>query len=498
MQSRTFAQAFRQEWLSNVRGDMLAGIVVALALIPEALAFSIIAGVDPKVGLYAAFSIAVVSAIAGGRPGMISAATGAVALVIASLVKAHGVEYVLAAGILAGLLQIGAGYLRLGALMRFVSRSVVTGFVNALAILIFLAQLPQLQGGAWYAYAMVAGGLGTIYLLPRVTRAVPSPLVCIVVMTAISMALQLDLRTVGDMGSFPDELPVFALPHVPFSLDTLGIIFPYSVSIAVVGLLESLMTASIVDDFTDTASDKNRECRGQGCANIVAGFLGGMPGCAMIGQTVINLKSGGRGRLSTFVAGAFLLVLVVFLAPWVRQIPMAALVAVMVMVSISTFDWRSVARLRTHPKSSSVVMVATVIAVVTTHNLAIGVGLGVLLSAVFFADKARRILTVSSTLDEATQARHYAVRGQVFFASSEAFVAEFDFREPVQAVRLDLSHAHFWDITAIEALDRIVHKFRRNGIAVDIVGLNRASATMIEKYATHDKAAGATGAELSH
>jgi len=501
MHSRTFAQAFREEWFSNVRGDMLAGIVVALALIPEALAFSIIAGVDPKVGLYAAFSIAVVSAIAGGRPGMISAATGAVALVIASLVKAHGVEYVLAAGILAGLLQIGAGYLRLGALMRFVSRSVVTGFVNALAILIFLAQLPQLQGGAWYAYAMVAGGLGIIYLLPRLTRAVPSPLVCIVVMTAISMALQLDLRTVGDMGSFPDELPGFALPQVPLSLDTLRIIFPYSVSIAVVGLLESLMTASIVDDFTDTASDKNRECRGQGCANIVAGFLGGMPGCAMIGQTVINLKSGGRGRLSTFVAGAFLLVLVVFLAPWVRQIPMAALVAVMVMVSISTFDWRSVARLRTNPKSSSVVMVATVIAVVSTHNLAIGVGLGVLLSAVFFTEKARRILTVSSTLDAATQARHYVVRGQVFFASSEAFVAEFDFREPIQAVRLDLSHAHFWDITAIEALDRIVHKFRRNGIAVDISGLNRASATMIEKYATHDKAAGgagAAGAELSH
>lgn len=500
MQSRTFTQAFRAEWLSNVRGDLLAGIVVALALIPEALAFSIIAGVDPKVGLYAAFSIAVVSAIAGGRPGMISAATGAVALVIASLVKAHGVEYVLAAGILAGLLQIGAGYLRLGALMRFVSRSVVTGFVNALAILIFLAQLPQLQGGNWYAYAMVAGGLGIIYLLPRLTRAVPSPLVCIVVMTAISMALQLDLRTVGDMGSFPDELPVFALPQVPFSLDTLRIIFPYSVSIAVVGLLESLMTASIVDDFTDTTSDKNRECRGQGCANIVAGFLGGMPGCAMIGQTVINLKSGGRGRLSTFVAGAFLLVLVVFLAPWVRQIPMAALVAVMVMVSISTFDWRSVARLRTNPKSSSVVMVATVVAVVTTHNLAIGVGLGVLLSAVFFADKARRILSVSSTIDAATQTRHYAVRGQVFFASSEAFVGEFDFREPVQAVRLNLSHAHFWDITAIEALDRIVHKFRRNGIAVDIVGLNRASATMIEKYATHDKdgATGAAGAGLSH
>ncbi|OZI34191.1 sodium-independent anion transporter [Bordetella genomosp. 10] len=479
---------FREEWFSNVRADILAGIVVALALIPEALAFSIIAGVDPQVGLYAAFSIAVVSAIAGGRPGMISAATGAVALLVSDLVKTHGVQYLLLAGILAGVLQIAAGYLKLGSLMRFVSRSVITGFVNALAILIFLAQISQLQNAAWYVYVMVAGGLAIIYLLPRFTKAVPSPLVCIVVLTAISMALHLQLRTVGDMGAFPNRLPILALPQVPWSLETLRIVFPYSASIAVVGLLESLMTASIVDDFTDTSSDKNRECRGQGCANIVAGFLGGMPGCAMIGQTVINLKSGGRGRLSTFVAGAFLLVLVVFLGPWVRQIPMAALVAVMIMVSISTFDWRSLVKLRTNPKTSSVVMLATVAAVVSTGNLAIGVGLGVLLSAVFFTEKARRILSVDSTLDEQADERRYIVRGQVFFASSEALVSEFDFKESVRSVHLDLSHAHFWDITAIEALDRIVDKFRRNGIAVDISGLNRASATMIEKYATHDKA----------
>lgn len=479
--------SLREEWFSNIRGDILAGIVVALALIPEALAFSIIAGVEPKVGLYAAFSIAVVASIAGGRPGMISAATGAVALLIGSLVKNHGVEYVLAAGILAGLLQIGAGYLGLGSLMRFVSRSVITGFVNALAILIFLAQLPQLQQGSTYVYAMVAGGLAIIYLVPRLTKAVPSPLICIIVLTALSMLLHLDLPTVGDMGAFPDELPVLALPEVPFSLDTLSIIFPYSVSIALVGLLESLMTASIVDDYTDTSSSKNRECRGQGCANIVAGFLGGMPGCAMIGQTVINLKSGGRGRLSTFVAGALLLVLVVFLGPWVREIPMAALVAVMIMVSISTFDWGSIVRLKTNPKSSSLVMLATVAAVVFTSNLAIGVGLGVLLSALFFADKARRILTVESTIDAPTGQRRYIVRGQVFFASSEALVSEFDFKEAVSSVRLDLSHAHFWDITAIEALDRIVHKFRRNGIAVETTGLNRASATMIEKYATHTR-----------
>jgi len=485
--------SLRNEWFSNVRADILAGIVVALALIPEALAFSIIAGVDPKVGLYAAFSIAVVSAIAGGRPGMISAATGAVALVIASLVKTHGVEYVLATGVLAGLLQIAAGLLRLGALMRFVSRSVITGFVNALAILIFLAQLPQLHGLPTYAYGLVAGGLAIIYLLPRLTRAVPSPLICIIVLTAISMALRLDLPTVGGMGEFPDQLPVIGFPQVPLTFETLRIIFPYAAAVAVVGLLESLMTAAIVDDFTDTPSDKNRECRGQGIANIVAGFLGGMPGCAMIGQTVINIKSGGRGRLSTFVAGAFLLVLVVFLGPWVRQIPMVALVAVMIMVSLSTFSWRSLSNLRSHPKSSSFVMLATVAAVVATGNLAIGVGIGVLLSALFFASKVQRVLAVESSLDETSGERRYVVRGQVFFASSESFVSEFDFKEPVRAVRLDLSHAHFWDITAIEAFDRIVHKFRRNGVEVEVSGLNRASTTMIEKYATHDKA----GATLS-
>lgn len=481
-------RSLREEWFFNIRGDVLAGIVVALALIPEALAFSIIAGVEPKVGLYAAFSIAVVSAIAGGRPGMISAATGAVALLIGSLVQNHGVEYILAAGILAGVLQIGAGYLKLGALMRFVSRSVVTGFINALAILIFLTQLPHLYDAPTAVYVMTLAGLAILYLLPRLTKAIPSPLVCIIFLTAVSMALQLDIPKVGDMGALPDELPFFSLPAVPFSLETLQIIFPYSISIALVGLLESLLTASLVDDYTDTPSDKNKECRGQGYSNIVAGFLGGMPGCAMIGQTIINLKSGGRGRLSTFIAGALMLILVVFLGPLVDQIPMAALVAVMIMVSIATFDWRSVASLKTNPSSSSVVMISTVMAVVLTDNLAIGVGLGVLLSAIFFTEKARRVLIVSSSLEPNTRQRRYVVHGQVFFASSEALIAEFDFKEPIQSVSLDLSHAHFWDITAIDALDRIVEKFRRNNIDITLHGLNRASATMIEKYGTHDKA----------
>jgi SulP family sulfate permease len=477
----------REEWFSNVRNDLLAGIVVALALIPEALAFSIIAGVDPQVGLYAAFVIAVVSAIAGGRPGMISAATGAIALLVVSLVKDHGVQYLFAAAILAGMFQIVAGVFRLGALMQFISRSVITGFVNALAILIFLAQLPELTNAPMAVYALVGAGLGMIYLLPRVTKAVPSPLVCIVVLTIVSVVYQLPVRTVGDMGTFPDSLPMLTLPSVPFSFDTLRIIFPYSLAIAIVGLLESLMTAAIIDDFTDSPSDKNKECRGQGIANIVSGFIGGMPGCAMIGQSIINVKSGGRGRLSTFSAGVLLLVMVVFLGPWVKQIPMAALVAVMIMVSISTFSWRSIQNLVKHPTSSSIVMLATVIAVVATHNLAIGVGAGVLLSAIFFASKVRKVLFVESTVSDDGLHRNYLVHGQVFFASSELFVSEFDFKEQVKSVTLDLTHAHFWDLTAVEALDRIVYKFRRNGIDVEVKGLNRASKTIVDRLAMHDK-----------
>lgn len=478
-----------QDWLSNIRGDLLSGLVVALALIPEAIAFSIIAGVDPKVGLYASFCIAVVIAFAGGRPGMISAATGAMALVMVTLVKEHGLQYLLAATLLTGVLQIAAGALKLGNLMRFVSRSVVTGFVNALAILIFMAQLPELINVTWVVYAMTAAGLAIIYLLPRFTKAVPSPLVCIVLLTAVAIALDLDIRTVGDMGELPDSLPVFLLPDVPLNWDTLAIILPYSLTLAVVGLLESMMTATIVDDLTDTPSNKNRECAGQGIANIAAGFMGGMAGCAMIGQSVINVKSGGRGRLSTLTAGIVLLILVVFLGPWVKQIPMAALVAVMIMVSIGTFSWESVRNLRSYPKSSSIVMVSTVIVVVITHDLAKGVFVGVLLSALFFAAKVSRLFQVRSELLDDGKHRHYIVSGQVFFASASRFVAAFDFNEAVERVTLDVSRAHFWDITAIEALDKIVLKFRRDATPVEIVGLNEASATLIDRYAVHDKPA---------
>ncbi|WP_108660286.1 SulP family inorganic anion transporter [Acuticoccus kandeliae] len=479
---------FRRNWFGNVRGDLLSGLVVALALIPEAIAFSIIAGVDPKVGLYASFSIAVITAIAGGRPAMISAATAATAVLMVTLVRDYGLQYLLATTVLAGILQVGAGFLRLGALMRFVSRSVMTGFVNALAILIFMAQLPELTGVPWLTYPMVAAGLAIIYLFPRITKAIPSPLVCILVLSAVTLIFGLDdLRTVADMGELPSAFPAFLIPEIPLTLETLQIILPYAAAIAAVGLLESLMTASIVDDLTDTTSDKNRECIGQGLANIGTGFIGGMAGCAMIGQSMINVKSGGRGRLSCFVAGIFLLILVVVLGDIVGRIPMAALVAIMIMVSIGTFSWSSIKSLRTHPRSSSLVMLTTVVVVVATHNLAIGVLAGVLLSGIFFAGKIAQIFRVTSTLSDDGRARTYFVEGQLFFASAESFVAAFDFREALDRVDIDVSRAHIWDISSVSALDSVVLKFRREGADVNVIGLNEASETIVDRLAIHDK-----------
>ncbi|MFV1873926.1 MAG: SulP family inorganic anion transporter [Oleiphilus sp.] len=482
-------ESIKRDWFSNVKNDVLAGTVVALALIPEAIAFSIIAGVDPKVGLYASFCIAVVIAFVGGRPGMISAATGAMALLMLTLVKEHGLQYLLAATLLTGVLQIAAGYLKLGDLMRFVSRSVVTGFVNALAILIFMAQLPELTDVTWHVYAMTAAGLGIIYLfplLPGIGKAVPSPLVCIVVLTALAMMVGMDIRTVGDMGELPDTLPIFLWPDVPLNFETLAIIFPYSAGLAVVGLLESMMTATIVDDLTDTSSDKNRECKGQGIANIGSGLLGGMAGCAMIGQSIINVKSGGRGRLSTFVAGTFLLIMVVFLDEWISQIPMAALVAVMIMVSIGTFSWDSIINLKNYPLSSNLVMLTTVSVVVATHNLAIGVFVGVLLASLFFANKIGRFMVIKSD-SMAEGKREYRVIGQVFFASSDQFAQSFDFKEVLEEVTIDLSQAHFWDLTSVAALDKVVIKFRREGALVNVVGMNEATQTVVDKFGIHDK-----------
>ena len=480
----------KDEWFSNIKNDTLAGLVVALALIPEAIAFSIIAGVDPKVGLYASFCIAVVIAFVGGRPGMISAATGAMALVMVTLVKEYGLEYLLAATLLTGVLQIVAGYLKLGRFMSFVPRAVVVGFVNALAILIFMAQLPELINVTWHVYALTLGGLGIIYLfpyIPKIGKLVPSPLVTIISLTFLVYFLGIDVRTVGDMGALPDTLPMFLLPNIPLNFETLMIILPYSISLAIVGLLESLMTATIVDDLTDTSSDKNAECRGQGIANIASGFMGGMAGCAMIGQSVINIKSGGRTRLSTLCAGLFLLLMVVFLSDILVVIPMAALVAVMIMVSIGTFDWGSVKKLKTLPLSTNLVMLTTVIVTVYTHNLAHGVFSGVLLASLFFANKISHFMYCDSVYNDDRTVKTYKFVGQVFFNSADKFYAQFDFKEVLDKVIIDLTRAHFWDISAVYALDKAVIKLRREGCEVEIIGQNEASLTIIDRFGIHDK-----------
>ncbi|UYY77204.1 SulP family inorganic anion transporter [Sphingomonas sp. R1] len=482
--------AYRRQWFldgTTARRDLLAGIVVALALIPEAIGFSIIAGVDPRVGLYASVAIAMTIALIGGRPGMISAATAAVAVVVVPLVREHGVEYLFAATILMGLIQIVAGMLRLHLVMQFVSRSVITGFVNALAILIFLAQLPQLTGVGWETYAMVAAGLAIIYGLPRITKAVPSPLIAILVLSAISIFLGLPVNTVGDMGKLPQGLPSLALPQLPLTLETLRIIAPYSLTMAAVGLLESLLTAQIVDDMTDTDSNKRQECAGQGGSNIVAALFGGMGGCAMIGQSVINVTSGGRGRLSTFVAGAFLLFLLAVLGPYVGRVPMPALVAVMIMVSIGTFSWNSLPNLRRHPLPSSIVMLTTVVVVVATRDLSLGVLAGVLLSGLFFAGKVRRMFSVVRELSEDGTHATYRVTGAIFFASVDRFTRAFRSAEGADHVRIDVTTAHFWDISGVGALDKIVARLRRDGRAVEVTGYNRASADMVDRFALHDK-----------
>ncbi len=474
--------AYRREWSANPLREMLAGAVATFALIPEVIAFSFVAGVDPEVGLAASFVIGIVIAFTGGRPAMISAAAGSVALVVAPLVAAHGLPYLLAAGLLAGLIQIAFGILRLGVLMRFVSNSVRTGFVNALAILIFAAQLPHILHGGWLNYAMIAAGLAIIYLVPRLTRAIPSPLFCILLLTIGASTLNLPVLTVADLGHLPEALPTFSWPAVPLTLETFRIIAGPALAIAMVGLLESMMTASVVDDLTDTPSSKDRESAGLGLANVAASLFGGIAGCGMIGQTVSNVKYGGRGRLSTLFAGALLLVLMVLLKPWVSQVPVAALVAIMIMVSVDTFDWSSLRSLVVHPKMSSAVMVATVLVTVFTANLALGVAVGVLLSGVFFTFKVARLLAVDRVVDSAAGILTYRVSGQVFFASADLFVDAFDIREAENLrVVIDLTHAHLWDITAVAALDKVTQRFRAHAIPVDVLGLNHASATLIDR-----------------
>lgn len=489
-------------WFANPKADLLSGLIVALALIPEAISFSIIAGVDPKVGLYASFSIAIIISFSGGRSGMISAATGAMALVLVPLIEEHpgdeGLALLFAATILAGFIQVGFGYLGVGSLMRFIPRTVMVGFVNALAILIFMAQLPDIFLEEEFAdkfgmnTAFIIIGLVIIYGLPRITKAVPSPLIAIVVLGCVAAFGGLDLPTVGDKGELPSSLPFFSLPDIPFNLETLKLLLPYSITLAMVGLLESLLTAQLLDDLTDTNSDKNRESRGQGIANIATGFLGGMAGCAMIGQSMINYRSGGRTRLSTLASGVFLLILVMALGDLVAQIPMAALVAVMIMVSIGTFNWGSIkpAMIQDLPWAETVVMVATVGIVVLTHNLAYGVGVGVLLSAVFFVRHVAHVVKVTSVLDPDNVERLYAVTGELFFASTNDLVHSFDYDAvKVKRVEIDLTNARIWDTSAVVALDAVVAKFAERGIEAHLVGLNRHAENL------HSKATGkvATG-----
>lgn len=477
--------AFVREWLFSPRLEILSGVVVALALIPEAIGFSVVAGVDPKVGLYASVVIACVIAFAGGRPAMISAATASTAVLMTGLVREHGVQYLFAATILMGVFQIVAGLLKLGRLMRFVSKSVLTGFVNALAILIFMAQLPQLVDAPNVTYLLIGVGLAIIYGFPYLTKAVPSPLVAIAVLTVVTQVFGVHVRTIADLGQLPSALPQFALPHVPFTLATLGVIAPVALTLAAVGLLESLLTAQIVDDMTDTPSSKSRECMGLGVANMASALFGGMGGCAMIGQSVINVTSGGRGRLSTFVGGAFLLVLLVVLQRVLAIVPVAALTAVMIMVSINTFSWSSLAALRSNPWQSSTVMLATVATVVATADLSKGVLIGVLLSGIFFAGKVSRLSRIVSDLSEDGAVRTYFVEGQVFFASAGTFADSIDVTESVSKIIIDVTAAHFWDISAIGALDRVVMKARRYERSIEVVGLNEASATLVERFAAH-------------
>lgn len=486
---------YRAEWFGNVPRDLVSGLLVALALIPEAISFAVIAGVDPKVALYASFSIATIIAFAGGRPGMISAATAAMAVLFVDLVKDHGIEYLFATTIAAGLFQILFGILKLDRLMVFVSRSVMTGFVNALAILIFMAQLPELTGVPGLTYVLVGAGLAIIYLLPRVTTLIPSPLVSIALITPAAIFFDIDVRRVGDMGALPSSLPSFLIPDIPLTLESARIIVPTALALAVVGLIESLLTASLLDELTDTPSSKRRESIGQGIANVATGFLGGMGGCAMIGQSGINIRAGGRGRLSTFTAGVMLLFLIVVLGGFVRQIPMAALVAVMIMVSVGTFRWESFRELKTHPASSSIVMVATVAVVVWTHNLAIGVLTGVLLSGVFFAWEVSQQTHVRQVRND-TGLREYAVTGQVFFASTSSFLAAFDFTDVPPVVRIDLTGAHLWDTSAVGVLDTVVLKYRRLGAQVEVIGSNAASTSLIERLASHHPRAGGDGVAL--
>ena len=471
-------EKLKNEWLNQPGKNILAGIVVALALIPEAIAFSIIAGVDPMVGLYASFIIAVVTAIVGGRPAMISAATGAIALLIVPLVKDYGVEYLLAATILMGLIQLILGLLKVGRLMKFIPHSVMIGFVNALGIMIFMSQIEHIFGISISTYIYVIITLLIVYIIPRFFKAIPAPLIAIIVLTALYMYTGSDVRTVGDLGSIKQALPHFLIPNVPFNLETLQIIFPYSLSMAIVGLVESLLTAKIVDDATDTYSSKNRESRGQGIANMITGLFGGMGGCAMIGQSVINVKSGANNRLSTFTAGIVLIFMIIVLGGLVVQVPMPILAGIMVMVSVGTFDWNSFKYIKKAPKTDAVVMLITVIIVLMTHNLAIGVVAGVVFSALFFATKISKVEVIS---EEFGKINRLSFKGQIFFVSIDSMMDQINFDIKNSTIELNFNNAHLWDDSAVDAIDTIVRKFEEKNNIVRVEKLNSDSRKIVSE-----------------
>lgn len=476
----------RKEWFGNIKGDLLAGIVVCMALIPEAIGFSIVAGVDPMIGVYASFCMSLIISVFGGRTGMISAAAGAMALVLASLVKEHGIEYMLAATVLTGVFQVILGFFKIGNLLKFIPRPVMIGFVNALGIMMFKSQLPYFKG-SFILIILGVIGITIIYLLPKLTRVVPSPIISIIIVTLIVVVFKIDVTTLGDMGKINSELPKFLVPNIPFNMETFKIILPYAISLSLVGLVESLLTAQLIDDLTDTPSDKNRECVGQGLANITCGFFGGIAGCGMIGQTLINHNYGGRGRLSTLVSGTAMLISVIVLNKFVVQIPVVALGSVMVVVSITTFNWSSIKRLSKVPKTDTVVMLSTVVVVLLTHNLAYGVILGIILSALFFASKISEINVKKIKEDTKTT---YVANGQLFFASTLKFLYSFDFTEKIKFVNIDLSKVKIWDESAVDAIDKVVLKFHKNGVETNLIGMSNQCLELVDRMAVHNKPGG--------
>ena len=473
----------KEEWLGNVRGDLIGGIVVCMALIPEAIGFSIVAGVDPMVGVYASFTLSLITSIFGGRPGLISAAAGSTALVLASLVKNYGIEYMFAATILAGVLQVILGYLKFGNLMRFIPKPVMIGFVNALGILMFKSQLKHFEGGI---ILLVLGAIGIfiIYMLPRLTKVIPAPIVAIITITIIVIAFNINVKTLGDMGKITTELPKLSIPKIPFNLETLSVIFPYSISVALVGIVESLLTAQLVDELTDTPSNKNRECVGQGLGNVVTGFFGGIAGCGMIGQTIINNTYGGRGRLSTLTAGTAMLFSIIILNRFVTKIPVVALASVMVVVAISTFNWGSIKRIKKVPKSDTLVMISTVVVVLLTNNLAYGVVVGIIISSIAFVSK---ISDINIEKKEVKGYVKYIVKGQLFFVSTTKFIDSFEYNEKTDTINIDFTNARVWDESAVDAIDKVVIKYKKNNINVNLTGLNEKSLDLIDKIGTYNK-----------